>query len=524
MTSTISTINNRNIRSLFLAVSVFSFMLQVFSFPTSINIVSSSIVLISSIIAAVYIFNVKTLLIYPISSLMILGYSLYYFFFPPIATLLEHKPVINNLILPVTTVLHSSIGLLTLIISHILYQKLFIFVKLKSILRLLYTKFGIYDPLNFSQLLTISLITLLSQCLSILFKSSNSESFFIKFLDGINYFIFLPYILIAPKLIKIKAKKTEKEKLFLICFSLTILVIGMIVNGRSFIFIGYANLLILYFYLSVYGKVLHKITRRNVIKLAALAVLFILLIGPATKLAISMALARSIRDDATPIEIVMETYYRYKSIDNLSEVIQNFEDLHFEQDTWDEHYVNNPFFARLCNLKYADNIFVINESLSSEDKELAKNQEIDKTYAILPLPILKLFKIQVNKEEVTSGSMGDYLFFLTGGIDKAEGSRTGSLIGTSFIVFGWLYPLFLAILTISVFIIGDSFIIFKDNILSFSPIAFLSFYPFLFFFTSSALGMESISGLLSFVLRGSIQMPIMYFLLLTITNRLVKLF
>lgn len=212
MTSTIATINTRNIRTLFLVVSVLSFILQIFSFSTSINIVSCSIVFISSIIAAIYIFNEKNLLVYPISSLMILGYSLYYFFFPPIATLLEHKPVVNNLILPTKTVLHSSIGLLTLIISHIFYQKLFISVKLKFILRLLYAKFGMYDTLNFSQILTISLITLLSQCVSILFKNSNSDSFFIKFLDGINYFVFLPYILIAPRLIKIKAKKKGKRK------------------------------------------------------------------------------------------------------------------------------------------------------------------------------------------------------------------------------------------------------------------------------------------------------------------------
>ncbi|MCA0230613.1 MAG: hypothetical protein LCH91_09140 [Bacteroidetes bacterium] len=406
--------------------------------------------------------------------------------------------------------------------THFLYKKLYIFTIIKSYIRNLYQNLGAFTTLQFNNIIVICIITLLSQVISIIFKNSKDGSFILKFLDGINYFIFLPYILIAPSLVRVN----NRRGLFLIYFSLIILILGAVVNGRSFIFIGYANLLILYFFLSIYGKNSLKITKNNITKIISIITFLLIIIEPATKLAISMALARSIRDEATPIEILSETYYRYKSIDNVSEIIQTFEDLHFQEDTWDEHYVNNPFFGRLCNLKYADNIFVINQSLTTEDKELTKKQEIAKTFSILPQPIISLLNIPVNKEEATSGSMGDFLFFLTGGINEIEGSRTGSLIGTLFIVFDWAYPVFLGILTLGVYIIGDSYIIFKssDKTPIFSPIAFLSFYPFLFFFTSSALGMESISGLLSFVLRGSIQTPIIYFILIRFSLFFLKTF
>lgn len=503
-----------------LLLSTGSFILQLLYFPISSNYVCSAIIYFSSIISTFYIFRPKTIFAYPLSTLMILGYCLYYFFLPPIATLLEEKPIINNLVLPITISFHSSIGLLSLILAHIIYRKLFFFNKIRIFFTHYYKKLNIFKSLNFNQILVISLITLFSQCISIIFKNFKDENILLKFFDGLNFFIFLPYILLASGLIKVKAKNIT----YLIYFSIFILILGVFFNARSFVFIGYANVFILFFFLYIYGIKSIKFKTSAFIKLIGILLFILVLIEPATKLVVSMALARNIRDEASPIELLKETYYRYRSIDNVSEVIQNFEDLHFEQDIWDEHYINNPFFARLCNLKYIDNIFVINESLTSEDKELAKNQEINKTFSILPLPIIQLLNIQVDKEEATSGSMGDYLFFLTGSIDKIEGSRTGSLIGSAFIIFGWFYPLFLVILTICVFVIGDSFIIFKNNIPTFSPVAFLSFYPFLFFFTSSALGMESISGLLSFVLRGSIQTPIMYFLLLAVTNRVVKIF
>lgn len=509
-------------KKLMLLFSTSSFILQVLIFHNSSNYICSVIIYLSSIISSFYIFRPRVIFLFPLSTLMILGYYLYYFFLPPIATFFEYKPVTNNLVLPITISIHSSIGLFTLILAHFIYRKLDFFSKIRTFSVYFYEKLGVFKTLNFNQILLISFITLSSQCISIAFKNFKNENILLKFFDGLNFFIFLPYILLAPGLIKIKTK--SKKTTYLIFLSAIILILGVFFNARSFIFVGYANVFILFFFLYVYGLKSAKFRTKTITRLLGMVLILLILIEPATKLIVSMALARNIRDEASPIELLKETYSRYTSIDNISEVIQNYEDLHSEQDIWDEHYINNPFFARLCNLKYIDNIFVINESLTSEDRELAKNQEINKTFSILPLPAIKLLNIQVDKEEVTSGSMGDYLFFLTGSIDKVEGSRTGSLIGTLFIIFGWFYPLFLTILTICVFIIGDSFFIFKNNILTFSPIAFLSFYPFLFFFTSSALGMESISGLLSFVLRGSIQIPIIYFLLLIVTNYFVKIF
>jgi hypothetical protein len=65
--------------------------------------------------------------------------------------------------------------------------------------------------------------------------------------------------------------------------------------------------------------------------------------------------------------------------------------------------------------------------------------------------------LAVDKNMVTTSSMGDLMLFtVTGDTDALGGFRTGSIFGSGYSLFDWLYPGVLAMLAIVTFALADA--------------------------------------------------------------------
>jgi hypothetical protein len=100
------------------------------------------------------------------------------------------------------------------------------------------------------------------------------------------------------------------------------------------------------------------------------------------------------------------------------------------------------------------------------------------------------------------------------------GFRTGSLFGSGYALFGWWYPVIIALAALPVFALGDA-LTSRDAPGSrigtgsarrpvLAPMAIVSFYSFCVYFTSAAEGIESMSGLAQYPFRGWIQILFIY--------------
>jgi hypothetical protein len=152
---------------------------------------------------------------------------------------------------------------------------------------------------------------------------------------------------------------------------------------------------------------------------------------------------------------------------------------------------------------------------------------IDRLWSTFPTPILNILDIKIDKKQVNSASFGDYLYFLAGGENAIGGMRTGQFAGTGLAAFGWFYlaimgfgfiPLFFLLDLFSLKIISDK----KPKILiSISGLLLLSF---VFTFIGTSASSESIISIFTFIIRGWIQIILLYIIVYKISRFFNKSF
>ena len=99
-------------------------ILQCLCWSTPANFFAVAVVLLAWKLTTTFLLPLDVFFKYPLSSFVILGYSLTQFYFPLVFTLIESKPIVFNLNLPFDVFIHSFLGLATLLLSHQLYQQL----------------------------------------------------------------------------------------------------------------------------------------------------------------------------------------------------------------------------------------------------------------------------------------------------------------------------------------------------------------------------------------------------------------
>lgn len=467
----------------------------------------------------------NTLKRFPLSSFLIIGFTATQFYFPLIFTSIELKPLIYNLDLPDDVFLHSTLSLLTLTIAHYSYQLLPIYRYRGP--DAIFCRLGLFSPPAELQLWLMGFIGLAANVYVYFFSlttatevtGNTSDKTIMAFLPFAYSPFFIPfYALYGGR--KVNLKKTVP---FLFVFTLLLFLLSIARNSRGAFMLGFTAVGFSYFLGMLLG-----FFKTPVIAMKSMVIggfVFWLITGPLADLGTAMVLVRAQRDDISRselIELTLEAYNDKAALD-----LRRLED-NTEVRVWDERYLDNIFTARFANIKFNDSSLLLAKKVG-ENNEAMFRYSMDYTWGILPDPLLRLLNPKVDKNKIYSLSFGDYLYSISGAGSEAYGGfRTGHFAGTGMAAFGWWYLAILGTGMIPVFLIFDKLCLlgirerFKghpERRIIFSTCGLLSISSIFQFLPT-----ESVMGIPTYLIRGYIQLLVLYLVIFHCTRAISYLF
>ncbi|HLW25829.1 MAG TPA: hypothetical protein VKT22_15850 [Steroidobacteraceae bacterium] len=237
------------------------------------------------------------------------------------------------------------------------------------------------------------------------------------------------------------------QRMLLGAFALTAMALGLALNARAIMFIGFATIGLIYLLVGLRSG--EPVTSRGVSRLALLAVLTACLAAPISDLATAMVIARQWRGKVPASEMVRQTFDIWRN-PALIEAYRAEAELAARYKAYDENYLGNPLLERFVATKYHDNSFHFARAISTpEAHEKLREVSINLAWAVLPDPILHKLGIQIDKEQYAA-SMGDYLAYLSRGM-KLGGHKIGSMFAQGIALFGPLFPFVYAAICLVLF-------------------------------------------------------------------------
>jgi hypothetical protein len=497
-----------------------SSLLQIILFPTIDNTLASICVITAWLILTSLFLKSKTLKAYPLSTFLIIGFTATQFYFPLIFTLLEGKPVVFNLELPLQVFAHSLLCLIILSIAHLLYQKV---NKLSfNNEHTLLNKASFFTPPTELQLWIMGIIGLSCAFYVHLYAVTASKTTGAasdKVLEALVPFSYAPFFIPFGKLYGNNKKHTASLILPLLFYTLVLFAISIARNSRGAFMIGFTSLGFAYLLGLLLGYYQTRIlTLRNIL---VVTIAFWLFTGPIADIGTAMVLVRQQRSDIAYTELMGLTFEAFNDKEAIR--IYRLSDIDLtENREWDENYLNNIFIARFSNLKFNDTSLLLASKIREGDSDIL-NFTIDHFLSTFPLPVLETFGVQIDKESVNHVSFGDYLLAKVSGNPQVLGSfLTGHFAGLGMAAFGWWYLAILGVGIVPVYFLYDKLVTHIRHTpypgaiptieLRFSFCGLLSLTAIFQFLPA-----ESVESIAAFLVRGWLQMIILYFCIFHIT-------
>lgn len=501
-------------RSITILVVTLSTLIQLLLFFDLENLGMSFLLTLGNLLGFGYSLRQSALKRYPISTLMILGYTTSYFSLPPIGQLMGFNPITHNLDHSLIDVFYADIGLLAIIGGHIIYSQSMVLGTIRNTMRTqFYQRIGFFREPQFAQLWIFGLVGALGLLLSrpnTLEDRSVAEALMV----GFRPFVYLPYLMLLLPAWTERRSVPRIHTIFLWPYTALLLILSFIANSRAYLLLGFASLGIMYFYMVLVGRV--AVPRVRLRSLVLTLVAIALVTGPITKLSKSMVLVRSERTDLSPAQLASATWNTFLQEDTAARYDALWS-LYTENPDIREDYFENLFLNRLSNLRFTDLAVTNSQRLRPGAAERFAETEAYKVAAILPAPLLRLILPDVDKHWYVSGSSGDFLLYeATGSANAIGGYRTGSLLVNLNLTFGMMWPLVLALLAAAVFAVTDALCkperrgATGNQCNRFNPLVVGSLFTYTFMLTSAATGTEDLMGLVQPLLRDWIQIAILY--------------
>ncbi|RYE14037.1 MAG: hypothetical protein EOP34_07455 [Rickettsiales bacterium] len=344
-----------------------------------------------------------------------------------------------------------------------------------------------------------------------------------KSVHGFIPFSYAPYFIPFKKLFSKRNENTKGSGIMIVGYTILLFIISIAQNNRTSFMLGFTSIGFTYGLGLLIGSFRpYLFSFKNIM---FILIGFWLITGPIADLGTAMVIVRGDRNDIKASELIMRTLEKFQ--DKRAIERRRNED-RIQQEEWDERYLNNIIIARFANLKFND-ISLIQE-LKIGDKNIDMyNYSINYIWGALPDPFLKFLNINVNKEFIYSISFGDYLYYLANSDSEVSvGYRLGHFSGTGMAAFGWWYLLILGVGIIPIFLLFDLFVI-KAKIkawngqvivsdLKFSLCGLLSLTSIFLFLPS-----ESVVAVIIFLIRGWLQLVILYLVVFYFTNFAYKI-
>lgn len=497
-----------------LIVLICSTSVQIGLFFTPENIFCSAIALFAWLLTDYFILQPGILKSYALSTTVILGFSLTQFCLPSIFTLIEAKPLIYNLDNPYEVFAHSIIAMLVLIISHGFYRYLdenHQTVRHSS--QRFFAKLDFYTSppelqvwiMGFFGISSMAIIYFTTNTYAESIGEQNGGS---KILNGLFPFAYSPLFLLLRSLYSTSQARSRYLISKIVTYAILIIIIGIAANTRGLIMNAIASLGISYFLALMLGKL--DFSKLWGTRLVVFLALFWMLTGPLADLGTAMLAVRGDRSQIAGVDLIKKTLDAYSNKDLLA----FYKKTAGKSSDWNEHYFDNIFLARFCNIKFNDEGLNQYKKIGKVDSKF-QEYSIDKIWTSFPQPVLNLLDVNVNKTEIISSSFGDRLFARAGGSNALGGFRSGQFASTGMAAFGWWYLAVLSFGILPVFFLLDLFVLQIKNIktgITTTRISLAGLIPItsFFMFLSLASTAESVINVVAYILRGWPQLVLLY--------------
>jgi hypothetical protein len=295
------------------------------------------------------------------------------------------------------------------------------------------------------------------------------------------------------------------QRILLAGFAFTAIVLGLALNARAIMFIGFATIGLIYLLVGLRSDA--PLTVSGVSRLALLGVLAACLAAPISDLATAMAIARQWRGKVPAAEMMRQTFKIWRN-PALIEAYRAEGELAARYKAYDENYLGNPLLERFVATKYHDNSFHFARAISTaEAHQKLEEVSINLAWAVLPDPILHKLGIGIDKEQYAA-SMGDYLAYLSRGM-KLGGHKIGSMFAQGIALFGPLFPFVYILICLILYALMD-LLSFKGAA-GIAGVSALGMMDLLSIFLQG-LGYEGLHDVLYLIVRNFAQMLIIYLL------------
>lgn len=495
------------------------------TFFFSIEILWATFILVFGwIIIKDFVLTQKNLKQYPITFFMFFGVALFHYAFPIPLTLLELKPVNYNLQCSNLTFLHHGLIILILVITHFIYRQSSLkFNPFREILK----KTSFYKIVDDKLIWITSILALIfSIYIYLIFgvwENFTKKNFFITLFQPISIFLWMPVIIPFYKVRNIESKLSFKTKIFIILYSIIVIIISIISNWRTMLFSG----IILFICMFLVGLLLGKYSiksKLNSKNISLIIILILLILGPIIDLGIAMIITRQTRYETNSSKFLENTIQVYQNKELLKKVKNQFGEnskSYYSIKRWNEDYLENYFFNRYSNLKISDNCIYYAQKIGYNNLEMKKILK-EELISFIPSFITAYLNLESNlRKEEHQSSITDNLYSLSIKNDSVKGSSIiGSLPGVGLSIFGYWYLIVIIPIFYIIFFMFDSYAFIVNNKVFFSYYFFtIIVLTFNFFNDRHVFNFE-----LRWILRNYFESIIFFLLFTSVSRFILKIF
>lgn len=501
-----------HIRRLLILMIVACVPVQYFIDDALTNLVCTMITVTASIGTFLYVLDIRRFRRAPMSCIMIFGFNISVFS----GALLIQSANLRSL----TYNLSSSLSTFSVLLAtqclaiavHFLYVNTKPIVALRHGLRdKLFRRIGLLTAPTDLQLWICGFIGCGATILS---ARSYTDAIEYGNVSGKFMLAYVPFA-VAPFFIPLRAYllggtgQSRGNGLAISGYALLLIAVAMANNARWTFSAGFLTLALACFVAIFTGNLVmtRKSMARGIVIAAAAIPLFVTL----SDLATAMVIARDQRSNVSSMELIEITLSNFQDKQLIEE--RRRRDAAILSGEYNENYVNNPILARFVYTKFVDVNMTNAMLLSDGQAEDIRKSTWSRILALLPTPILRYFRLDVDKTDLAFSS-GDIYSFIARGLELG-GYTTGSEVPDGLTIFGALFWPVLAIFLLVQFIIYDAMSYTdRSGRTIVSAVALLNIVPI---FTLGVM-QESVSNQVIAIVRGIPQLIFLYLVVILLTG------
>jgi hypothetical protein len=487
-------------------------VLQVVAFSgTEDNLLSTLIAFASSLIGIAYSLNTRRFQLQPISALILLFYTTTSTSGALIIKSIEWSPLADRLSVPLTTFSVLAATQVLLLAADRLYLRLRPLQATRDFIstRVL-QRIGVMDwPPDWHLWLLGGL-----GCVSVLLTGTDYESgasFGLasagdKVIRAFGFFKFAPFLIPFRNALSGTPTHARAPVVPLAAYFVGLVIISFATNSRSTFADAVPTIGICMLIGSAWGLFsLRHIPKAKLILGAIGALIAIALLS---RVALAMVVVRDYRYSVDVGMLVKMTLEALGNDEWLAAAKAKM-DSAVNVGNYSETYVDSRFAARFLLTKFHDNILYYFSLFGPDHIGIYKQFMSDRLFATLPDPLLRLFGLSINKEDLVV-SNGDYIVYIIDGWGLG-GFKTGSMIAEVYAVFGWLFPLVILVNALLLFVFHDAFVgTARSGRKVISPLMLLLIWNLVGTTAAFGLGAETVTAIPAGIVRGLPQNVLMY--------------